>query len=104
MSSTPPVPPELRTEEPPPQPAAPRSPGTGYLQCDFCECKLTKTGEVYAVSEKARDFRDGNEKHRKEVAKLEEQIQQLTSQLTTKDAELAALKGSPAKRSGIRIG
>lgn len=93
------VPPVIRTNEPadPPAPAAPRVAGSGYLQCDFCDCKLTKTGEVYQVSDKARDFRDDKEKHAKAIAKLDEEITSLRAQLTAKDAEIAALKGSPAQ-------
>jgi hypothetical protein len=104
--TTPPIPP-LRTNEPEPAPAPapPRSPGSGYLECDFCHCKLTKTGEVYNLSEQARDFRDQKEKSEKALAKLEERITDLQSQIAAKDAEIAALKGSPApKRAGIRIG
>jgi len=101
--STPPTPPQLRTTEPPDTPPAPspaRVPGTGYLQCDFCECKLTKTGEVYQVSEKAREFRDEGEKHRKAMQKADEEITALKSQLAAKDAEIAALKGSASPATG----
>jgi hypothetical protein len=90
------TPPILRTNEPEPAPApaSPRVAGTGYLECDFCHCKLTKTGEVYQVSEQARDFRDEKEKHIKATAKLDEEITTLRSQIAAKDAEIAALKGS----------
>lgn len=101
-----PVTPALRTNEPDPIPvsAPARIPGTGYLQCDFCDCKLTKTGEVYEVSEKARNFRDDKEKHGKAVERLNEQITALQAQVTAKDAEISALKGSPAERKrGITI-
>lgn len=105
MSSTPPP---LRTDDPPPATAptpAPRTPGTGYLECDFCHCKLTKTGEVYQVSEEARTFRDEGEKHRKQIAKLDEEITELRRQITAKDAEIAALKPSTGGSSqpGIRL-
>lgn len=98
--STPAVPPVLRTNEPEPQPApAPsRVAGSGYLECDFCHCKLTKLGEVYQVSEQAREFRDEKEKHSKAIAKLDEEITNLRAQITAKDAEIATLKGSTATR------
>ena len=97
MSSTPPP---LRTNEPEPQPAPapPRVAGSGYLECDFCHCKLTKLGEVYQVSEQARDFRDEKEKHAKQVAKLDEEIANLRLQIAALNAEIAALKGSTATR------
>ena len=97
MSTTPPV---LRTNEPEPQPApAPaRVSGSDYLECDFCHCKLTKLGEVYQVSEVARDFRDEKEKHAKQTAKQDEEITNLRAQITALNAEVAALKGSTATR------
>jgi hypothetical protein len=83
----------------------PRVAGSGYLQCDFCDCKLTKTGEVYQVSDKARDFRDDKEKHAKQITKLDEEIVALRSQITAKDAEIATLKGTPSvpvtRRAGV---
>lgn len=93
------TPPPLRTNEsdPPAPPPAPRAPGTGYLECDFCHCKLTKTGEVYNISEQAREYRDEKEKHAKAVAKLDEEISNLRATITAKDAEIAQLKGSPVR-------
>ena len=99
------TPPVLRTNEPEPAPAPapPRVAGSGYLECDFCHCKLTKTGEVYQVSEQAREFRDEKEKHIKAVAKLDEEITALRAQITAKDAEIAALKGSPTTGKKARM-
>lgn len=99
--STPATPPPLRTNEPEPAPAPapPRVAGTGYLECDFCHCKLTKTGEVYQVSEQAREFRDEKEKHIKAVAKLDEEIAALRATIAERDKEIAALKGSPVRSS-----
>jgi hypothetical protein len=93
MASTPPP---LRTNEPEPVPAPqpPRVSGSGYLECDFCHCKLTKTGEVYQVSDNAREFRDEKEKHVKVSAKHDEEVTVLRAQITAKDAEIVALKGS----------
>jgi len=103
--STPAIPPVLRTNEPESQPApAPaRVAGTGYLECDFCHCKLTKIGEVYQVSDQAREFRDQKEKHVKAIAKLDEDISALRSQLAAKDAEIAQLKGSPATKGKAKF-
>jgi hypothetical protein len=91
--NTSPVPPILRTsDDPSPAPAAGGTPR--YLECDFCHCKLTRTGEVYQVSEQAREFRDEKEKHGKAVIKLDEEIVNLRVQIAAKDSEIAALKGS----------
>lgn len=96
------IPPPLRTNEPepPPAPAPPRVAGTGYLECDFCHCKLTKTGEVYQVSEQAREFRDEKEKHLKATAKLDEEIMALRASIAAKDAEIALLKKSSESGRG----
>jgi uncharacterized protein YlxW (UPF0749 family) len=94
------VPAPIRTEndpEPTPPPVPARVPGT-YTTCEFCECKVTRSGEVYSMSEKARGFRDTNESHRKEVAKLNEQIENLQREIATKQNELAALR-SPSGTS-----
>jgi hypothetical protein len=104
MSTTPPL---LRTDEPAPAPApaAPRVAGSGYLECDFCHCKLTKVGEVYQVSDVARQYRDAEEKHKKQMEKTDEEIAKLRALIAAKDAELAALKGSPAQEhAGITVG
>jgi hypothetical protein len=99
MLETPPAP--LRTNEPDPVRETPPR----YLECDFCHCKLTRTGEVYQVSAEAREFRDANEKHKKQVEKLDEEMTKLREQIAAKDAEIAALKGSPAPhRAGIVVG
>jgi len=93
----------LRTDDPPIIPPTNRVPGTGYIECDFCHCKLTKLGEVYSVSEQAREFRDQKEKFAKSSAKSEEDLAALRSQIADKDAEIARLKGSPATNS-VRAG
>jgi hypothetical protein len=91
--------PPLRTNPDPPTPPAPEP---GYVKCDFCECRLTKRGQVYEVSEKAVVYRDEKETHRKAVIKLDEEIAALRSQIAAKDTEIAALKGSPSpSRGGI---
>jgi hypothetical protein len=83
--------PALRVGNDPPTPLVPEP---GYVKCDFCECRLTKRGQVYEVSEKAIVYRDEKETHRKAVIKLDEEIAALRTQLAAKDAEIATLKGS----------
>jgi hypothetical protein len=97
MSSTPPP---LRTNEadPPPLPPPPRVPGSGYILCDFCGCKLAQNGQIVEMYEKAEGYRDEKENHKKAVGKLDEEITNLRAQITAKDAEIATLKGSTAVR------
>ena|SRR5271156_6825646 len=87
MSSTPPP---LRTNETIPDPVEPQT--ERYMKCDFCQCGLTRRGEVYSMSDKARDFRDEKERNSKESAKSAEDISALRSTIAEKDAEIAALK------------
>lgn len=89
----------LRTSNDPPAPP-PQEPR--YVKCDFCECKLTKHGQVYEVSEKAIVYRDEKETHRKAILKLDEDNASLRSQIAAKDADIAQLKGSSnPSRGGI---
>lgn len=83
--------PPLRTNPDPPSIPVPEP---GYVKCDFCECRLTKRGQVYEVSEKAVVYRDEKETHRKATIKLEEEIASLRSQIAAKDTEIATLKNS----------
>jgi septal ring factor EnvC (AmiA/AmiB activator) len=58
------------------------------VTCEFCECKLTRRGQVIDISEKAKSLRrlqDGNDKHE---AKLAEQAERIT----TLERELAEAK------------
>lgn len=68
--------------------------GEGYLTCDFCECKLTKRGEVYQMSQKAKTLRDADETHEKTIAKRDEEIARLNGEVAARDREIAALKSS----------
>lgn len=70
-----------------------------YVQCDFCKCKLTTKGHVYEISDTARDFRDGKENHRKEIAKLQEQISTLNGEISKKDAQIRELTPNTPNRN-----
>jgi hypothetical protein len=87
------VPAPLRTDElpDPPPPPSPRVPGS-YTVCEFCRCEVTRNGEVIKMSETARTYRDASESHKKATQVLDEQIAELRSQLSVKEAELSALK------------
>lgn len=90
MSSTPPP---LRTNEPEtPPPPPPRDPKT--IKCEFCDCVMVKDGGYLALSDKAREYRDAAEKHKKAIEKLDEEIARLRAQITEKDTRIAALQGS----------
>ena len=94
------VPSPLNTGEPEITPAPPpRIPGQ-YTRCEFCECKVTRNGEVFEMSEKARGYRDSAEKHRSQVDSLTQQIETLRAEISAKEAEIKALKGTP-QRKGV---
>jgi hypothetical protein len=90
------IPPQLNTGDDFHGAAAlpPRVVGEGYLTCDFCECKLTKRGEVYQMSPKAKIMRDEKETNEKALAQRDEEITRLHAEITQKDAEISALRGS----------
>jgi len=74
---------------PPPEPTPiPRSdPPEGRRRpvCEFCGCKLTSSGEVLEVSDKAKSFRrhgETIETHVATIAKLEVENRELKSKLS----------------------
>jgi hypothetical protein len=78
------------------------APGTAvvaadYVTCDFCKCKLTPTGHVYEISETSRDFRDGKETHRKDIAKKDEEISRLNAEIATLSAKLREVQNVTRK-------
>jgi hypothetical protein len=82
----------------------------GYISCDFCECRLTRTGEVFGMSEKARELRDQKERYDKRIAQLEEELGRARADLNTCQVEKEQLQGarttpgsgaSPATRRGF---
>jgi hypothetical protein len=91
------TPPQLETENIPAN-MPPRVVGEGYLQCDFCECRLTKRGEVYQMSDKAKVYRDEKETNAKTLTVRDEEIARLHSEISAKDAQIAALTNSPSSK------
>lgn len=69
-----------------------------YVQCGFCECKLTPVGNVYEISDKARDYRDDKEAHRKEIARLNEEISRLSAEITKRENTLREISVASQKR------
>jgi hypothetical protein len=84
MSSNPPI---LNTDPNANNPIAPR-----YIRCDMCKCDLTPTGQVYNVSDEARDFRDSKEKHLKQIETLTAERDSYKAQYEITNRELQALK------------
>ncbi len=106
------IPEQLLTETPPvtpvvqetrttviPSPSNVEVVAADYVKCDFCDCKLTTRGHVYEISDKARDFRDGKENHRKEINRLNEQISALNHEISVRDAKIRELMPKDAARS-----
>ena len=76
----------LRTE-----PAEPPKP-PHYIKCDCCECGLTPNGQVFTVSEKAREMRDYKEKTVKQIEVLTAERDSYKSQYEETLRELNKLK------------
>lgn len=72
----------------------------GYVQCDYCKCRLTERGQVYEMSPEAYAFRDQKDNHSREKSVLEGQIAELRREKETLQAEVNRLKDSPASSSG----
>ena len=49
--------------------------------CEFCECKISRSGEVMKLGAKAKGFRDS-----------EGEIEKLTDTIAKREAEIATLK------------
>jgi hypothetical protein len=65
-------------------PPGPRRPSPQLLTCEFCECRLTPTGDVLKLSDKAKAWRDtegDREKLTKRLAELERQLEDAKTQL-----------------------
>ena len=79
----------------------PITPSRNHLTCEFCECRLSSTGEVLSRSKKARamiDLDDDNDKLRKKIADLEATITELRSE--NEQLKKADPEPEPAKESG----
>lgn len=85
-------------------PGAPPAPAPGearYVTCDFCECVLVRTGEIFRMGARARQYRDRAERETAQTAELES----LRSQLQTARnslAEAERMLREDAERSGTR--
>lgn len=82
---------ELLRTEPPEAPKPPH-----YIKCDCCECGLTPNGQVFTVSEKARDMRDYKEKTVKQIEVLTAERDSYKSQFEEVSRELHKLKNPEA--------
>ncbi len=51
------------------------------LTCEFCDCRISKSGEVLKLGAKAKTFRDS-----------ESQIEKLTDTIAAREATIAELK------------
>lgn len=91
MTPDPPPPPDLLPGDDPPAPA-PRHRAT---VCEFCDCRLTASGEVLHFSEKAKRWRDGD----LESAATAKKVAQLERDLETARSDLAALQKKTASSS-----
>lgn len=91
------VPPPINTDPAPTPIAAPAR--EGYTKCDYCECKLTRNGQVYEMSQKAYDLRDQKDKHSREITQKDTEIAALRTEKEAIQAELNALKASSAPKA-----
>jgi hypothetical protein len=69
---------------PPPPPAR----GASRPTCEFCECRLTHSGEVLEFSEKAKGFR----KHSQTIEELNGTIATLRQEKETAEAKVRELE------------
>lgn len=77
--------------------------GPSTLICEFCDCKISRAGEVIKLGAKAKVFRDSDsaiEKLTETVSKRDEQIAQLKSDLEAARAVKPADVEKPG-RSGF---
>lgn len=72
----------------PPDPTPTPAPASAAkkIRCEFCGCQLVTSGEVLEMGEKARSYRDMSEhltNARADLARVNERIRELETQLAT---------------------
>lgn len=80
--------------EPAPTPARP-----GRLTCENCQCQLTPTGDVFRMSDQAREWLRAAEDlraARAEARDARQQLETVQGELTAARAEIARLSAPPA--------
>lgn len=71
----------------PPAPAStPAAPTRSYIKCDCCGCSLTASGEVFKMGAQAKDWRDADVTHAREVETLNATITKLRADLAAATA------------------
>jgi hypothetical protein len=87
---------ELLPPEPPePPPSSRRS----AIVCEFCECKLTASGDILKMSDRAKALR----KQEDTIDGLTADVQRLTSELAavTRERDELKAKTAPARDDGL---
>jgi hypothetical protein len=98
MASNPPI---LNTDPAPPLTSQQPDSQRGYVVCEFCQCQLTRHGEIIKMSEISRDFRDRKEKDSKRIAELEADNTRLQAESEAKSREIETLRGPAAPTDSV---
>jgi hypothetical protein len=80
---------------PAPQPAEPAR--AKRTTCEFCECRLTPSGELLELGGKARQFRD----HATKIEDLTNALSRETTRADTLKNEVARLRAELDKKKGF---
>lgn len=60
------------------------------LTCEFCGCRLTATGDVMGMSQRAKELRDAGDA----LADAQTETARLTAKLAETEAQIAALQAA----------